>query len=113
MKLTLKITVTLLVGILATSNLIAQKSPQKKPNIVLIMADDLGYGDIGTFGAKDIRTPNIDKLAENGLKFTSFILLLPFVVHPDLACSQVVILADKALTAYFFQKVLMGFLKKN
>lgn len=72
MKLTFKITVTLLVGILATSNLIAQKSPQKKPNIVLIMADDLGYGDIGTFGAKDIRTPNIDKLAENGLKFTSF-----------------------------------------
>lgn len=43
-----------------------------KPNIVLILADDLGYGDIGTFGATDIRTPNIDKLAANGLKFTSF-----------------------------------------
>ncbi|MBE9462798.1 sulfatase [Dyadobacter subterraneus] len=43
-----------------------------KPNIVVIMADDLGYGDIGTFGATDIRTPNIDNLATKGIKFTSF-----------------------------------------
>lgn len=43
-----------------------------KPNIVIILADDLGYGDIGCFGAKDIRTPNIDRLARDGMKFTDF-----------------------------------------
>lgn len=46
--------------------------PKSKPNIIIILGDDLGYGDIGAFGATDIRTPNIDKLASDGLKFTSF-----------------------------------------
>ncbi|WP_367913854.1 arylsulfatase [Leadbetterella sp. DM7] len=45
---------------------------QKKPNIVLILADDLGIGDIGTYGQKIIQTPNIDRLAAGGLKFTQF-----------------------------------------
>ncbi len=44
----------------------------KKPNVVFIMADDLGYGDIGAYGQKLIRTPNIDALAKNGIKFTQF-----------------------------------------
>jgi arylsulfatase A-like enzyme len=43
---------------------------QEKPNIIFILADDLGYGDLGCYGAKDILTPNIDKLSENGIKFT-------------------------------------------
>jgi len=43
-----------------------------KPNIVIILADDMGYGDVGAFGVTDIRTPNIDKLASDGLKLTSF-----------------------------------------
>jgi arylsulfatase A-like enzyme len=43
-----------------------------RPNIIFIFADDLGYGDVGAFGAKDIKTPNIDHLAANGLKFTDF-----------------------------------------
>jgi arylsulfatase len=42
-----------------------------RPNIVLLFADDLGYGDLGCFGAKDIRTPNIDRLAAEGTRFTS------------------------------------------
>lgn len=49
----------------------AQKKTTK-PNIVVILADDLGYGDIGAFGATDIRTPAIDGLAAKGAKFTSF-----------------------------------------
>jgi arylsulfatase A-like enzyme len=41
-----------------------------RPNIVFILADDLGYGDIGCFGQEKIRTPNIDRLAAEGLRFT-------------------------------------------
>ena len=42
-----------------------------KPNIIVIMADDLGYGDVGCYGAKAVQTPNIDQLAAKGLRFTS------------------------------------------
>jgi arylsulfatase A-like enzyme len=42
----------------------------EKPNIILIYADDLGYGDLGCYGAKAIATPNIDRLAAGGLRFT-------------------------------------------
>lgn len=44
----------------------------ERPNIILIMADDLGYGDIGCYGSKTIRTPNIDALARGGMKFTDY-----------------------------------------
>jgi arylsulfatase A-like enzyme len=43
-----------------------------KPNIVFILADDMGYGDLGCMGATDIKTPNIDRLAAEGVKFTDF-----------------------------------------
>jgi arylsulfatase A-like enzyme len=43
-----------------------------KPNIVLIMADDLGYGDLGCYGNTHIRTPNVDSLAAGGVRFTDF-----------------------------------------
>ena len=43
-----------------------------KPNIVFIMADDLGYGDLGVYGQKKIKTPHIDKLASQGMKFTDY-----------------------------------------
>ncbi len=42
----------------------------QKPNIVLILADDLGYGDLGCYGATKIKTPNIDRLAAGGVRFT-------------------------------------------
>jgi|SRR5579884_2213052 len=43
-----------------------------KPNIVLILADDLGYGEVGCYGQKKIRTPNLDRMAAQGLRFTQF-----------------------------------------
>src|ERR687889_471269 len=45
-------------------------APPARPNLILILADDLGYGDLGCFGQKRIRTPNIDRLAAEGMKFT-------------------------------------------
>ena len=43
-----------------------------RPNFIFIYADNLGYGDLGCFGATDIRTPNIDRMAREGMKFTEF-----------------------------------------
>ena len=45
---------------------------QTRPNIVLIVADDLGYGDLGSYGAPDIKTPNLDRLAREGVRLTDF-----------------------------------------
>ena len=42
----------------------------EKPNIVFILADDLGYGEVGAYGQTKIKTPNLDQLAKDGLKFT-------------------------------------------
>jgi len=44
----------------------------KKPNIILILADDLGYGDLSCYGSKNIRSPHIDKMTKDGMKFLSF-----------------------------------------
>ncbi len=46
--------------------------PQMVPNIIVILADDLGYQDIGAFGAPDIATPNLDRMAQEGVRFTAF-----------------------------------------
>ena len=43
-----------------------------RPNMLVILADDLGYGDLTCYGAKDLRTPNIDALVAAGMKFENF-----------------------------------------
>ena len=54
----------------ATSTTVKTKR-DKKPNIIVIYLDDLGFGDIGAYGAKAIKTPNMDMLANEGIKFTN------------------------------------------
>ena len=51
---------------------IAFSAPVPRPNIVFILADDLGYGEVGCYGEKLIATPNVDRLAAEGMKFTQF-----------------------------------------
>src|SRR5262249_30214273 len=46
-------------------------APIRKPSIIFILADDLGYGDLGCYGQKKIKTPNIDRLAAEGIRFTN------------------------------------------
>lgn len=50
---------------------LACASHAQRPNIVLVVADDLGYGDLACYGAKDLHTPNLDRLAGEGVRFTS------------------------------------------
>ena len=61
----------LLLVSITTAHIVATELP-KQPNIVFIMADDLGWADVGYHGAKDIKTPNIDKLAKEGVKLETF-----------------------------------------
>src|SRR5580692_8131949 len=48
------------------------QAASEHPNIVIILADDLGYGDLGCYGHPSIRTPNLDRMAGEGMRFTDF-----------------------------------------
>lgn len=64
-----------LLASLAVSSLSVQSKPMPKthtPNIVLIFMDDLGYGDLSCYGASQYKTPNLDRMAAMGIRFTSF-----------------------------------------
>lgn len=67
---------TLLLAFIALTGLhsctLPQPKTERQPNIVFIMADDLGIGDLGVYGQQHIATPNIDRLAANGMLFTDF-----------------------------------------
>jgi len=52
--------------------LAGEKRPARRTNIVLILVDDLGYGDLSSYGAKDMKTPNLDRLIAGGMRFDNF-----------------------------------------
>jgi arylsulfatase A-like enzyme len=58
-------------GLLSAASHIVGAQPAEKPNIIIIYADDLGYGDVSCYGAASLKTPNIDRLANQGLRFTN------------------------------------------
>ncbi|MDR1865386.1 MAG: arylsulfatase [Bacteroidales bacterium] len=69
-KLTASAAGTLLVcGLQAAGN---EAAKDERPNIILIMVDDLGFSDVGAYGASEIQTPNIDRLAREGVRFRQF-----------------------------------------
>lgn len=51
---------------------VAADAPVRRPNVVLIIADDLGYGSLGCYGSREVSTPHLDRLAAGGLRFTDF-----------------------------------------
>ena len=64
-----------------------------RPNILFVLADDLGYGDLACFGAKDVQTPNLDKFATEGLRFTSC-----YAGHPNCSPSRTALMTGRTPT---------------
>ena len=69
-----------------------------RPNVLFIVADDLGYGDLGCYGGKDIPTPNIDALAAGGVRFTN-----GYVTAPFCAASRAALLTGRYQTRFGFE----------
>ena len=67
-----------------------KQTVRRLPNIVFILADDLGYGDLGSYGQKMIRTPNLDRMAAEGMRFTQF-----YAGAPVCAPSRAVLMTGK------------------
>lgn len=79
-------------------SLAAQGFGADKPNVIFIVADDLGYGELGCFGGKDIPTPQIDSLANNGVRFTN-----AYVTAPFCAASRAALLTGRYQTRFGFE----------
>lgn len=73
-KLLLRSAIAAVVAITTVPRLhaVTTRAPEsQEPNVIIILSDDVGYGDIGCYGARSISTPNIDRLAANGIRFTN------------------------------------------
>ena len=70
----------------------------RKPNVIVILADDLGYGDTSAYGSKIVKTPNIDALAADGVRFTQ-----GYVSHPVCAPSRAALLTGRYQTRFGYE----------
>lgn len=73
---------------------VGAQSPSR-PNIVLVIMDDLGYGDVGSYGAPDVKTPNIDRLAREGVKLTDF-----YANHADCSPTRTALITGRYQQRY-------------
>jgi arylsulfatase A-like enzyme len=96
MNPTLTILATLVLTPLAVLH--AGEALHQRPNILFFIADDLGYGDLGCYGGKDIPTPHLDALAAGGVRFTS-----GYVTAPMCAASRAALLTGRYQTRYGFE----------
>jgi arylsulfatase B len=69
-----------------------------RPNVVYIVADDLGYGELGCYGGKEIPTPHLDALAAGGARFTS-----GYVTAPFCAASRAALMTGRYQTRFGFE----------
>lgn len=76
----------------------ATAGTSKPPNVIVILADDLGYGDTGVYGSKIVKTPNIDALAADGVRFTQ-----GYVSHPVCAPSRSAIMTGRYQTRFGYE----------
>jgi arylsulfatase B len=77
---------------------LATAAEAARPNVVLIVADDLGYGELGCYGGKEIPTPHLDALAAGGVRFTS-----GYVTAPFCAASRAALLTGRYQTRFGFE----------
>src|SRR5688572_15765007 len=61
-----------LLGSLAGAAALSAQTSARRPNVVVMIVDDMGIGDLGCYGASDARTPNLDRLASEGIRFTDW-----------------------------------------
>lgn len=91
MKTTTKLLVAwVLAGVFLLTQQPAQTQTVRRPNIIFILADDLGYGDLGSYGSTKIRTPHLDQMAKEGMRFTDF-----YAGSPVCAPSRCVLMTGK------------------
>src|SRR3954447_26546223 len=76
MKLMLRYFIFCILVTVAFCSTAAEKAPSR-PNIIFLLTDDMGYGDVGCYGGRFVPTPNIDRLAAEGTKFNQFYAASP------------------------------------
>ena len=88
----------LILAALAGATDAADADPPRRPNVLVIVADDLGYGELGCYGGREIPTPNLDRLAAGGVRFTS-----GYVTAPFCAASRAALLTGRYQTRFGFE----------
>lgn len=86
----------ILFGLLVAA--LGRAAAAERPNIVIIVADDLGYGELGSYGGRDVPTPHIDSIGRNGVRFTNAYITAPFC-----AASRAALLTGRYQTRFGFE----------